>query len=118
MVEGKSLEEAVDQGHWLASLSIRELGPQYVSLKLHDQSLNLPLLLTKQIPLPQEDLHSDSEPELARTVLFDQSIFFLLCFLDGIATGVQVSTPRSDSQRSTRWTHGIIQGTILYGTGR
>ena len=30
VVEGKSLEESVDMGHWLASLSIRELGPQYV----------------------------------------------------------------------------------------
>lgn len=30
VVEGKSLHESVDMGHWLASLSIRELGPQYV----------------------------------------------------------------------------------------
>lgn len=28
VVKGKSLEESVDMGHWLASLSIRELGPQ------------------------------------------------------------------------------------------
>ena len=28
IVEGKSLKENVDRGHWLASLSIRELGPQ------------------------------------------------------------------------------------------
>jgi adenosine kinase len=27
VVEGKNLDDAVDQGHWLASLSIRELGP-------------------------------------------------------------------------------------------
>lgn len=27
IVEGKSLEESVDRGHWLASLSIKELGP-------------------------------------------------------------------------------------------
>ena len=32
IVEGKSLDEAIDMGHWLASLSIRELGPQYVIL--------------------------------------------------------------------------------------
>ncbi|KAI9690128.1 MAG: adenosine kinase [Bathelium mastoideum] len=29
IVQGKSLETAVDMGHWLASLSIRELGPSY-----------------------------------------------------------------------------------------
>ncbi|ODH51631.1 hypothetical protein GX48_02302 [Paracoccidioides brasiliensis] len=29
IVEGKSLEQSVDMGHWLASLSIRELGPSY-----------------------------------------------------------------------------------------
>jgi len=32
IVEGKSLDESIDMGHWLASLSIRELGPQYVKL--------------------------------------------------------------------------------------
>ena len=30
VVEGKSLDESIDMGHWLASLSIKELGPQYV----------------------------------------------------------------------------------------
>ncbi|KAL9128896.1 MAG: hypothetical protein Q9217_002518 [Psora testacea] len=30
IVEGKPLDECIDMGHWLASLSIRELGPQYV----------------------------------------------------------------------------------------
>ncbi|PGH15760.1 hypothetical protein AJ79_02140 [Helicocarpus griseus UAMH5409] len=29
IVGGKSLQESVDMGHWLASLSIRELGPSY-----------------------------------------------------------------------------------------
>jgi adenosine kinase len=29
VVQGKSLEECVDMGQWLASLSIRELGPSY-----------------------------------------------------------------------------------------
>ncbi|EQL31979.1 adenosine kinase [Blastomyces dermatitidis ATCC 26199] len=29
VVEGKSIEESVDMGHWLAGLSIRELGPSY-----------------------------------------------------------------------------------------
>lgn len=30
IVEEKSLEQSIDMGHWLASLSIKELGPQYV----------------------------------------------------------------------------------------
>lgn len=30
IVEGKPLEQCIDMGHWLASLSIKELGPQYV----------------------------------------------------------------------------------------
>ena len=30
IVEGKPLEICVDMGHWLARLSIKELGPQYV----------------------------------------------------------------------------------------
>lgn len=34
IVEGKPLDECVDMGHWLASLSIKELGPQYISLPL------------------------------------------------------------------------------------
>lgn len=33
IVQGKSLEESVDMGHWLASLSIKELGPSYPSPK-------------------------------------------------------------------------------------
>ena len=32
VVQGKSLEESVDMGHWLASLSITELGPSYVQV--------------------------------------------------------------------------------------
>ena len=31
IVEGKPLEESIDMGQWLASLSIRELGPSYVT---------------------------------------------------------------------------------------
>ena len=30
IVEGKSIDESVDMGHWLAGLSIRELGPRFV----------------------------------------------------------------------------------------
>lgn len=44
IVEGKSLDECVDMGHWLASLSIKELGPQYV------------------IPTPLNDLPSCPQP--------------------------------------------------------
>lgn len=31
IVEGKTIDEQVDQGHWLARLSIQESGPQYVT---------------------------------------------------------------------------------------
>ncbi|EYE93424.1 adenosine kinase [Aspergillus ruber CBS 135680] len=34
IVEGKSLEESVDMGQWLASLSIQELGPSFPATKL------------------------------------------------------------------------------------
>ena len=30
VVEGRSVEDCVDMGHWLASLGVRELGPAYV----------------------------------------------------------------------------------------
>ena len=36
VVEGKPLDEAIDMGHWLASLSIKELGPTYVFNSLSD----------------------------------------------------------------------------------
>ena len=39
IVEGKSLDESIDMGHWLASLSIKELGPSYVIF--HSLSHNL-----------------------------------------------------------------------------
>lgn len=40
IVEGKPLDESIDMGHWLASLSIKELGPQYVHSLLTDISLH------------------------------------------------------------------------------
>ena len=43
IVEGKSLDESIDMGHWLASLSIKELGPQYV------QPLLTPLFIVLSI---------------------------------------------------------------------
>lgn len=40
IVEGKPLKECVDMGHWLASLSIKELGPQYPFPKQTYQPVN------------------------------------------------------------------------------
>ena len=40
IAQGKSLETAIDMGHWLASLSIRELGPSYVFLLSFDVHLS------------------------------------------------------------------------------
>ncbi len=84
IVEGKSLEQSIDMGHWLASLSIKELGPQYVSTspspsstfivphcytneRLHDTfkppSLSFHKELTRlffhKIPLPQANLPNE-----------------------------------------------------------
>lgn len=39
VVEGKSLDESIDMGHWLASLSIKELGPQYVHFVRPDRHI-------------------------------------------------------------------------------
>ena len=44
IVEGKSLDESVDMGHWLASLSIKELGPQYVHPLLTLQFIDLAII--------------------------------------------------------------------------
>ena len=44
IVEGKSLDESVDMGHWLASLSIKELGPQYVHPLLTPQFIVLAII--------------------------------------------------------------------------
>ncbi len=69
IVEGKKLEECVDMGQWLASLSIKELGPQYVEVALYllietclvilnswDPSADLTLLFSSQVSLPQANL--------------------------------------------------------------
>lgn len=42
IVEGKPLDECVDMGQWLAKLSIKELGPQYVKISFCDQDLPPP----------------------------------------------------------------------------
>lgn len=41
IVEGRSLAEAVDMGQWLARLSIKELGPSYVSFSPSHHSLTI-----------------------------------------------------------------------------
>lgn len=53
IVQGKSLEESIDMGHWLASLSIKELGPSYVVL---DRYTLLQKLLTglRSYPFPKQ----------------------------------------------------------------
>ncbi|KAL8805467.1 MAG: hypothetical protein Q9182_001922 [Xanthomendoza sp. 2 TL-2023] len=63
VVEGKSLEESVDMGQWLAKLSIQELGPQYVNSCNPALTHAPPLILyhtnlppSSQIPPPQTNL--------------------------------------------------------------
>lgn len=66
IVEGKPLETAVDEGHWLASQSIRELGPQYDITLAVQSSVFTDAMRPSQVPLPQEDLHSlqlDYQPQ-------------------------------------------------------
>ena len=46
VVEGKSLNESIDMGHWLASLSIKELGPQYVRSFSQTHSILLSIITT------------------------------------------------------------------------
>ncbi|KAL8855159.1 MAG: hypothetical protein Q9221_000065 [Calogaya cf. arnoldii] len=48
IVQGKSLEESVDMGSWLARLSIKELGPQYVFLAI--PVFSAPVLTTDEFP--------------------------------------------------------------------
>ena len=43
IVEGKPLDVCVDMGQWLAKLSIKELGPQYVILMLSSILQSLPI---------------------------------------------------------------------------
>ena len=71
IVEGKSLEQSVDQGHWLAHLSIKELGPQYVSIPATRlPTLHTPWHILNQIRQPMLLLaltfmcpHACSEPK-------------------------------------------------------
>ena len=58
IVEGKSLDESVDMGHWLASLSIRELGPQYVQYLLGPRSIILSILTTREQATSTPTQHS------------------------------------------------------------
>lgn len=45
VVQGKSIETSVDMGQWLAALSLRELGPQYVHLS--ETSYVMPVLISR-----------------------------------------------------------------------
>ena len=66
VVEGKTLEEAVDRGQWLAALGIRELGPSYVFPAIlsprESSSFAVQNLLLKrsipQIPLAETNLQA------------------------------------------------------------
>lgn len=51
VVEGKSIDESVDQGQWLAALSIRELGPQYVDFLNFPLSTSLISYFHKKLPV-------------------------------------------------------------------
>ena len=61
VVEGKSLDQSIDMGHWLASLSIKELGPQYVHSFLIDifhHSVNDCKNIKRQQAKPPQTQHS------------------------------------------------------------
>lgn len=45
IVQNETLERCIDMGHWLAKLSIRELGPRYVSVGKLLSALLFPILL-------------------------------------------------------------------------
>ncbi len=62
IVEGKSLDESVDMGHWLASLSIKELGPQYVRSLLTTHYIVLPSSASHQATTSNSNLKSTLIP--------------------------------------------------------
>lgn len=64
IVKGKSLDESIDMGHWLASLSIKELGPSYANLI----SLSVNLILVPQ---------SNKRPKKMAFTARQSSIFFI-----------------------------------------
>ena len=78
IVDGKPLGECIDMGHWLASLSIKELGPQYVtpffsspntSLILYTPSVSFRSPIDRTIPLPgthSQSKHTSQPLKLAR----------------------------------------------------
>lgn len=58
IVEGKTIDEQVDQGQWLARLSIQEPGPQYVNF------LQFPSPLKLKEKISPHHMHSDHTPEI------------------------------------------------------
>lgn len=80
IVQGKSLEECVDMGQWLASLSITELGPSYVhicyyfpdpSKRFTEKHVNTPPLFTRITFLQSDPLlppRSSSIPHNLREI--------------------------------------------------
>ena len=58
IVEGKSLDESIDMGHWLASLSIKELGPQYVQPLLTTLFIVLAIITKRQHAKSTQTQHS------------------------------------------------------------
>lgn len=69
IVEGKSLDESIDMGHWLASLSIKELGPQYVQPLLTTPFIVLAIIIKTSSTSKQHqrklDIHPPSIPSTA-----------------------------------------------------
>lgn len=54
IVEGKPLDVCVDMGQWLAKLSIKELGPQYVILMSSSILQSLPIYKYRKKKTPPE----------------------------------------------------------------
>ena len=72
IVEGKPLDESIDMGHWLASLSIRELGPQYV-LSLLIQSSQHSVNHHKESKRQQSS--SNAEPAFVPFIFLSEILF-------------------------------------------
>ena len=64
IVEGKSLDESVDMGHWLASLSIKELGPQYVRPLLESHATVIAIITYMSGTSKQHQQNRHSSPSV------------------------------------------------------
>ena len=74
VVEGKSLDESIDMGHWLASLSIRELGPQYVHSLLTEPSQRS---VNHHKESKRQQSSSNAEPASIPFILSSKLLFIL-----------------------------------------